>query len=79
MVDAALGIEALIPTLDGTEKIKIDEGTQPNSIKKLKGKGLPHTNSNKRGDLYVRMVVHVPEKLNKNQKKLLSEFEQTFD
>ena len=79
IVDAALGTETLIPTLDGNEKIKIDEGTQPNDIKKLKGKGLPYLNSGKRGDLFVRMVVHIPKKLNKDQKKRLHEFEQTFD
>ena len=80
LVDAALGAEALIPTLDGNEKIKIDEGTQPNTIKKLKGKGLPHYNSSKRrGDLFVRMIVHIPEKMNKTQKQKLREFEQSFD
>lgn len=78
IVDAALGIEALIPTLDGSEKIKIDEGTQPQSIKKLRGKGLPHPNSSRRGDLFVRFVVHVPEKLSKDQKRILREFEQTL-
>ena len=79
IVDAALGIETMIPTLDGNEKIRIDEGTQPNDIKKLRGKGLPYPNSNKRGDLFVRMVVHVPKKLSREQKAKLQEFEKTFD
>ncbi len=78
IVDAALGIEALVPTLDGSEKIRVEEGTQPNSIRKLKGKGLPYPNSGRRGDLFVRFVVHVPEKLGKDQKKILREFEQTL-
>ena len=78
VVDATLGAETLVPTLDGNEKIKIDEGTQPNSIKKLRGKGLPHPGSRGRGDLYVRFVVHIPKKLDKKQKKLLRDFEQTL-
>ncbi len=79
IVDAALGMEVMVPTLDGDAKVSVDAGTQPNSIKKLKGRGLPHPNSSRRGDLFVRLVVHVPEKLSKDQKRLLQEFERTFD
>ena len=61
------------------EKIKIEEGTQPNTISKLKGKGLPHMNSRGRGDQYVRLVIEIPKKLNKVQKELLEKFGQTFD
>jgi len=79
IVDAALGIETLVPTLDGSEKVRVDEGTQPNSIRKLKGRGLPYPNSGRRGDLFVRFVVRVPEKLSREQKKILREFERTLD
>ena len=79
IVDAALGIETMVPTLEDNEKIKVEEGTQPNSIKKLRGKGLPYPNSSRRGDLYVRLVVHVPQRLNKDQKRILQEFEKTLD
>jgi len=79
VTDAALGAETLVPTLDGSEKIKVDEGTQPNSITKLKGRGLARRNSGGRGDLFVRFVVHVPEKLNREQKRILRDFERTFD
>ena len=79
MVDAALGAEFSVPTLDGSEKIKVEAGSQPNTIIKLKGKGLPTMNSRSRGDLYVRIVVNIPKKLSKHQKNLLQEFEKTFD
>ncbi|MBS4042934.1 MAG: molecular chaperone DnaJ [Chitinophagaceae bacterium] len=75
MVDAALGCEIIVPTLDGTEKIKVESGSQPNTIIKLKGKGLPRMNSKNRGDQYVRIVVNIPKKLSKHQKNLLDEFQ----
>ncbi len=75
MVDAALGREIIVPTLDGTEKIKVESGSQPNTIIKLKGKGLPRMNSKNRGDQYVRIVVNIPKKLSKHQKNLLDEFQ----
>ncbi|MCV0393591.1 MAG: molecular chaperone DnaJ [Nitrosopumilus sp.] len=74
MVDAALGCDIIVPTLEGSEKIKVDSGSQPNTIVKLKGKGVPYINSRGRGDQYVRIVVNIPQKLNKQQKKLLDEF-----
>lgn len=77
MVDAALGREIIVPTLDGTEKIKVESGSQPNTIIKLKGKGLLRMNSKNRGDQYVRIVVNIPKKLSKHQKNLLDEFQKT--
>ena len=74
-VDAILGKQLLIPTLDGTTKLKVDSGTQPNTIIKIGGKGLPRTNSWGKGDLFVRLVVDIPSKLNRKQTKLLKEFE----
>ena len=78
MVDAALGAEFSVPTLDGSEKIKVEAGSQPNTIIKLKGKGLPMLNSRNRGDLFIRIVVNIPKKLSKHQKNLLQEFERSF-
>jgi molecular chaperone DnaJ len=74
MIDAALGCEIIVPTLEGTEKIKVDSGSQPNTIIKLKGKGVTHINYRGKGDQFVRIVVNVPKKLNKHQKNLLDEF-----
>ena len=79
MIDAALGCEITVPTLEGTEKIKVDSGSQPNTIIKLKGKGVPHINSRGKGDQFVRIVVNVPKKLNKHQKNLLDEFRKVSD
>ena len=79
MIDGALGREVIVPILNGTEKIKIDSGCQPNTIIKLKGKGLPRMNSRGRGDQYVRVVVNIPKKLNKHQKNLLEEFQKSFE
>ena len=79
MIDAALGCEIVVPTLRGTEKIKVDSGSQPNTIIKLKGKGVSHINSRGKGDQYVRIVVNIPKKLNKHQKNLLDEFQKISD
>ncbi|MDH5417690.1 MAG: molecular chaperone DnaJ [Nitrosopumilus sp.] len=79
MVDAALGCDVIVPTLEGTEKIKVNSGSQPNTIIKLKGKGVPHINYRGRGDQYVRIVVNIPTKLNKHQKNLLDEFKKISD
>jgi len=79
MVEATLGKTIEVPTLEKTEKIKIESGSQPNTIIKLKGKGLPNQNSRVRGDQYVRVVINIPKKLDKHQKNLLEDFEKTFD
>ena len=77
MVDAALGCEIIVPTLQGTERIKVGSGIQPNTIIRLRGKGVPHIGSRGRGDQHVRIVINIPKKLNKHQKNLLHEFKQT--
>ena len=73
-LDAILGKKIKVPTLEDEEKISIQEGTQPNTIVKLKGKGLPRLQSRGRGDLFVRLIVDIPTKLSKSQKKLLEQF-----
>ncbi len=62
-------------SLEKEEKIKIEQGSQPNTIVKLKGKGLPRLNSRGRGDQFVRLVVNIPKKLSKDQKSILKEFQ----
>ncbi len=79
MIDAVLGKTVVVPTLEGTEKLTVEQGTQPNSIIKLKGKGLTHLSGRGRGDQYVRLVVNIPTKLDKRQKKILEEFRDTFN
>jgi molecular chaperone DnaJ len=73
--DLALGTEIKVPTLEGLEKVKISPGTQPNSIIKLKGKGLPRYGGYGRGDELVRINIRVPTKINDTQKALLKELD----
>jgi len=79
MIDASLGKNLEVPTLEGYHKISVESGSQPNSIIKLKGKGLPGRGLRGRGDQYVRLVINIPKKLNKQQKELLKDFEDSFD
>jgi molecular chaperone DnaJ len=78
-VDACLGKTIEVPTLEKNEKVKVEEGTQPNTIVKLKGKGLPRVGTRGHGDQYVRLVVEIPSKLSKYQKELLQKFGQSSD
>ena len=77
MVNATLGTEIQVITLEESEKITIESGTQPNAILKLKGKGLPRQNSARRGDQYVRVVVEIPKKISKEQKNILHKFKES--
>ena len=79
MIDVTLGRTLVVPTLEGTEKISVEPGSQPNTIIKLKGKGLPRQEGRGRGDEHVRLVVNIPEKLDKHQRKLLEELRDSFD
>lgn len=79
MIDATLGKKMMVPTLDGVEGIEVEEGSQPNTILKLKGKGLPYPGSRKRGDEYVRVVVNIPKKIDKHQRKLLEDLREQLD
>lgn len=74
-VDAALGAEITVPTLEGKAKYKINEGTQTDTVFRLKDKGVQHLNSTKKGSLYVRVKIEVPKKLSEKQKTLLRDFE----
>ncbi|MDQ3868822.1 MAG: molecular chaperone DnaJ, partial [Thermoproteota archaeon] len=76
--DLTLGAEVKVPTLDGQEKLKIPQGTQPNTILNIRGKGLPHYGSYGKGDQLVRINVKIPTKLNERQKLLLKELDKEF-
>lgn len=64
-----------VPTVDSKVKVKIDPGTQPGKILRLKGKGLPSVNSYGNGDLLVNIGVYIPEKLSKEEKKIFEDLE----
>ena len=68
---AALGGSIEIPTLEGKAKIKIEPGTQPGKVLRLRNKGLPSINSYGTGDLLINIAVYVPETLTKEQKETL--------
>ena len=73
-VQAALGDEIEVPTLDGQVKMNIPEGTQTGTVFRLKDKGVPHLRGSGRGDQHVRVKVITPKKLNDKQRELLTEF-----
>lgn len=66
---AALGDEITVPTLDGKVAYKVPAGTQPDTVFRLKGKGIKAVRGNRVGDLYVKVVLEIPTKLNSKQKK----------
>ena len=72
---AALGAEVEIPTLDGKITQTIKDGTQPGDVIRVRNKGIPYINGRGTGDLLLKIVVEVPKNLNKEQKKILQEFE----
>ena len=74
MVDAALGAEIDVDTVDGSVRMKVPAGTQSGTDFKLSGHGVPHMNSEKRGPHIVSIIVDTPTKLSKKQKKILEEF-----
>ncbi len=74
---AALGGTIEIPTIDGKVKVKIEAGTQPGKVLRLRGKGLPNVNGYGTGDLLVNVSVYVPEALSKEEKKALETLEES--
>lgn len=70
VVDAVLGVELAVPTLDGSLALKVPAGTQPDAALRLRGKGLPRFGRSGRGDLYVRVSVKTPERLTREERKL---------
>jgi molecular chaperone DnaJ len=77
-IKASLGGEIIIPTLEGDTKQPIAEGTQPGTVVKLKGKGIPRVRGNGRGDLYAQLNVEIPKKLNERQRELLKQLAHEF-
>ena len=74
---AALGGTVEIPTIDGKVKVKIEPGTQPGKVLRLRNKGLPSVNGYGTGDLLVNVSVYVPETLSKDEKKVLEEMKES--
>jgi molecular chaperone DnaJ len=73
--EITLGTTKEIPTIDAKVKVKIEAGTQPEKILRLRGKGLPDVNGYGKGDLLVRVHVWIPKKLNSEERKLLEKLQ----
>jgi DnaJ-class molecular chaperone len=74
---AALGAVVNVPTVDGPLKIRIQPGTQPGTLIRLHGKGVPHVRGPGRGDQYVKIQLRVPMHLSRKQKELLDELDRS--
>ncbi len=74
-VEAALGTEAEVPTLDGRAPVRVEAGTQPGTTMRLRGEGMPRMRGRGRGDIKVLVDVMVPTRLSAEQRELLERFE----
>ena len=79
IVQAALGAKVAVETLDGSEELEFEPGTQPGEVRVLRGKGMPVLQGFGRGDQRVLVNVTVPRRLSAEQRRLLEEFEQRSD
>ena len=74
--EAVLGETGEIPTIEGKVKVKIEAGTQPGKILRLRGKGLPDVNGYGKGDLLAKVNVWIPKNLSKDEKKLVEKMKE---
>ncbi len=75
--DAVLGSNVEVPTVDSKVKIKIEPGTQPGKILRLRGKGLPEVNGYGKGDLLVNVNVWIPKNLSREEAKIFDKFKES--
>ena len=78
ILQATLGAEVEIPSLDGKIKCKVEPGTQPGTTLRLRGKGVPVLNGRGRGDQFVNIRVEIPRNLNEEQRQALRKFAETM-
>jgi len=76
---AALGTTIEVPTLSGSKQLEVPAGTQHGVVLQIKSEGLPDIRSGRRGSLLAQILVEIPKKLSKEQKRLLREFAETED
>ncbi|MDD2475752.1 MAG: DnaJ C-terminal domain-containing protein, partial [Dysgonamonadaceae bacterium] len=74
---AALGGSVEVPTIDGVAKVKIDPGTQPGKVLRLRNKGLPSVQGYGTGDLLINVNVYVPESVSDKERKILEGWEKS--
>jgi molecular chaperone DnaJ len=75
--DAVLGAHVEVPTIENNVKIKIEPGTQPGKILRLRGKGLPEVNGYGKGDLLVNVNVWIPRNLSREEEKIIEKFKES--
>ena len=73
VAQAALGATLTVPTLDGEADLQVPAGTQSGQVFRLKGKGVPHLRSSRRGDQLVAVIVETPKALSDEQRLLFEE------
>ena len=78
-MQATLGDEITVPTIDGKVKYKVPEGTQTGTTFRLKGKGIKRLYRTERGDHYVTVKVEIPKNLTKKQAELLRAFDDSLE
>ena len=71
VAEAALGVSVEVETVDGPEAVEVPSGMQPGVVVTLRGKGVPHYRSGRRGDHHIRVRVVVPGKLSREQRSLI--------
>ena len=78
-IQAAIGDDVEVPTLNGNEQLKIPAGTQPETVFRIRGKGATQLNGHRRGDLIVPIKLQVPTSLDQHQQQLLEELAETME
>ncbi len=76
LTTAVLGGTISAPTIDKEIKLKVRPGSQPNTMLRLRGQGIPYPHSSRRGDQYVILKIKIPEKISSRGKKLLEELDE---
>ncbi|MCL2086891.1 MAG: molecular chaperone DnaJ [Oscillospiraceae bacterium] len=72
---AALGAEVDVPTIDGNVRMSVKEGTQPDTVMRLRSKGVKKLQRDARGDQFVKIIVEVPRHLNRKQRELITQLD----
>lgn len=75
---AALGATVKVPTLEGESHLEVPPGMQSGQVFRIKGQGVPHLRSNRRGDQLVRLIVETPKAMTEEQQRLFQELAETF-
>jgi curved DNA-binding protein len=78
ITESVFGATIDVPTFEGKVNVKLPAGTQSGKRLRLKGKGMPKLKTGERGDLYIKVKVVIPSKLEEEQKKILEEFSKTY-